>query len=134
MEYKKSYAGFWVWLLVMCNLTLGGAFLPDMGTQILVAIIDNVMTISIFVLTLMIYLNEKVYWYNGTSYEEAREAGSMRRKAFALAHMKRFGGFAAIFLLYSIVSILVGISYWIDIVVVTAGLVIAAISTMKIKL
>lgn len=134
MEYKKSYLGFWLWLLAMCALSFMCAFLPEMDEQIMIAIIDNIMTSSCFVLTVIVYLTENIYWYNGTSYEDALNAGKERRKKFALAHMKRFGIFAGVFLLYSVISILLGIPYGVDIVVVVAGLVITAISTVKIKL
>lgn len=134
MEYKKSYLGFWLWMLGFCALYFMCIFLPEMKIQVLIAILDNIMTIGCFVLTLIIYLNEKIYWYNGTDYEVALNAGSERRKAFALAHMKCFGGFAGIFLVYSVISILIGIPYGIDIVVVTVGIVVTALSTIRIKL
>lgn len=134
MEYKKSYLGFWLWILGFCSAYFLCAFLPNMRTQLLVAILDNIMTISTFILTLIIFLSENIYWYNGTEYEEALAAGSERRKTFALAHMKCFGGFAAGFFVYSLLSILLGIPYGVDIAVVTIGLVITAIRTIKIKL
>lgn len=65
---------------------------------------------------------------------EAKEAGSERRKKFALVHMKRFGYFALAFFLYNVVSVLVGVPYGVDITIACVGLVIVAFSTMKIKL
>lgn len=56
------------------------------------------------------------------------------RKSFALEHMKRFGYFAFCYLIYSIISIIIGIPYGIDIAVAGVGIVIAAVSTVTIKL
>ena len=87
------------------------------------------------------YLSDKTEKYmvnllkdDGISYEEAKEAGSERRKKFALVHMKRFGYFALAFFLYNVVSVLVGVPYGVDITIACVGLVIVAFSTMKIKL
>lgn len=75
-----------------------------------------------------------IYWYNGTSYEEAKVAGPERRKQFACKIMKRFGYCTLAFFFYSIFSIMIGILYGIDITVALVGIVGTAISTMKIKL
>ncbi|MCI5502305.1 MAG: hypothetical protein MR409_10420 [Lachnospiraceae bacterium] len=56
------------------------------------------------------------------------------RKSFALEHMKRFGYFAFCYLIYSIISIIIGIPYGIDIAVAGMGIVVAAVSTVTIKL
>ena len=48
--------------------------------------------------------------------------------------MKRFGYFALGFLVYTIISIMLGIPYGFDIAIACAGILIAAISTIKIKL
>lgn len=133
-EYKKSYLGFGIWLLAFCFVYFACCFLPKMNIQILTAILDNVMTIGCFVLCFIIYKTEYIYWYNGTSYEDARDAGTERRKKFAYEHMKRFGLFAIVFFVYSIISIIIGIPYWFDIVMVTVGIVATAISTINIKL
>lgn len=133
-EYKKSYKAFGLWLLGMCVAYFGCIFVPIKDIQVQLAVVDNIMTISCFVLTWIIYKKEAIYWYNGTTFEAAEEAGSDRRKAFALEHMKRFGLFAGGFLVYSILSILMGLPYGLDIMIATIGLVVAAVSTIKIKL
>lgn len=132
--YKKSYTGFAVWLIGFCVVVVGVCFLPNLSTQLTLAVVDNASTIGIFILTLLIYQTESVYWYNGTSYEDAKAAGSERRKAFAMAHMKRFGYFALAFLAYTVVSLMLGIPYGFDIVIACVGILIAALSTLKIKL
>lgn len=132
--YKKSYTGFVVWFIGFCVVVVGACFLPNLGTQLTLAVVDNASTIGIFILTLLIYQTESVYWYNGTSYEDAKAVGSERRKAFALAHMKRFGYLALIFLAYSVVSLMVGIPYGFDVAIACAGILIVALSTIKLKL
>ena len=77
--YKKSYTGFVIWLIGFCVVVVGACFLPNLGTQLTLAVVDNASTIGIFILTLLIYQTEYVYWYNGTSYEEAKAAGSERK-------------------------------------------------------
>lgn len=134
MELKKSYKGFIIWMLGFCAICFGTVFLPVKDAGILLRIIDNICTIGITVLAFIIYKTEYVYWYNGITYEEAVKAGSEKRKAFAWQHLKRFGSFALVFLIFSIVSQVTGISYWIDIIVAVIGLVAAAISTINIKL
>lgn len=133
-EYKKSYCGFWVWLIGFCLACFACVFIPKTSMQILIAVIDNIMIIGCFILSFIIYKTGYVYWYNGTSYEEAKKAGEERRNRFALLHMKRFGYFALIFLIYSIVSVWIGLPYGIDITIATIGLVGVAISTINIKL
>ena len=96
MELKKSYKGFIIWMLGFCTICFGTVFLPVKDTGILLRIIDNICTIGITVLAFIIYKTEYVYWYNGTTYEEAVKAGSEKRNAFAWQHMKRFGSFAQV--------------------------------------
>ena len=132
--YKKSYTGFVIWLIGFCVVVVGACFLPNLGTQLTLAVVDNASTIGIFILTLLIYQTESVYWYTGTSYEDAKAVGSERRKAFALAHMKRFGCLALMFLAYSVVSLMVGIPYGFDVTIACAGILIVALSTIKLKL
>ena len=71
---------------------------------------------------------------NGVTYEQAVEAGSARRKAFALRHLVRFGICTAIYLLFAVVGQIIGWPFWIDIIVFTVGVIGAAISTIGITL
>ena len=92
------------------------------------------MTIGMALLTWIIYKNEKIYWYTGLSYEDARKAGSEQRKEYAMKHFKRFGIFAGIYLVYSIIALLFDIPIGVSITIVLIGLVGVALSTMNIKL
>ena len=53
--YKKSYTGFVIWLIGFCVLTVGACFLPNLSTQLTLAVVDNACTIGIFILTFLIY-------------------------------------------------------------------------------
>jgi len=133
-DLKKSYKGFVIWLVLYMISFFVPIFLPSMSTQLLIAVIDNIMLIGCAILSLIIYITEQIYWYNGTSYEDAVAAGSERRKCFALEHLKRFGIAAVAFLIYSVISILIGIPYGVDITIAIVAILVAAISTIKIKL
>lgn len=131
---KKSYTGFAVWLIAfiaaMCVLV------PVMGKefQLAMRLILLLMGWGIAVLAFITWRTEQVYWYNGTSYEEAAEAGSERRKAFAWKHLRVFGGYALGLSAFVALMQFVGASAWIDFTVGTVGLVAAAFFTIPIKL
>ena len=85
-------------------------------------------------LAYLIWRTEYVYWYNGTTYEEADTAGSERRKEFAWRHLLIFLRFALVMTAVSILAMMLGWSAWIDFTVGTVGLVVACICTTPIKL
>lgn len=132
--YQKSYKLFILWLLafVLCLFLI--SLLPTNDIHLVVDVIMNYMTISIAVLTLIIYCTENIYWYNGTTYEEANEAGAERRRKFALAHFKRFLIGALVNLCFCVISYMLGFRFAYDIIVGIVVLVGSAISTIKIKL
>ncbi len=134
MELKKSYRGFAIWLVIFCLLSVGICFLPEMETQYMIAIVDNFLFISVVVLTLIIYKADRVYWYTGVSYEQAAAVSKERRMEYGKMHLKRFGIAAVLFLVYSIISILVGIPYGVDITVALVLIVGVALSTIRLKL
>lgn len=133
-EYRKSYLGLVLWLIAFCMAETSCFFLPINEIKMQLAFFDNIMTVSLFLLTYIIYKTEYVYWYNGTEFTAAKEAGKERRKRFAAEHMKRFGYFTLTFFIYTIISYLLKFPYGIDISMVVIGTIAAAISTVKIKL
>ncbi|MGN0514899.1 MAG: hypothetical protein ACI4GD_11525 [Lachnospiraceae bacterium] len=134
MEYKKSYKGFVIWMVLFIICMFACAFVPTEDGNLITLLIDNIMTIGMALLTWLIYKNEKIYWYTGLSYEDAKKAGSEQRKEYAMKHFKRFGIFAGIYLVYSIIALLFDIPIGVSITIVLIGLVGAALSTMNIKL
>lgn len=134
MELKKSYKGFVIWMLAFCMLAISVCYLPISSYEVMTRIVDNLCAFGITFLTFIIYKTEYVYWYSGISYEEARETESERRKIFAWKHLKRFGFFSLMFFIFSIVAQILQVSVWIDIVILTVGFVIVALSTTHFKL
>ena len=133
MEYKKSYAGLVLWLVLFLGFCFGVLLLPVEGMTMM-RITIQLCTLGMTGLALIVYLNGYVYWYNGVSYEEARDAGEERRKQYAFKHLRVFGIYAVCGLLFSAVLQLLHISEWVDFVVLTIGLIAVAISTIRIKL
>lgn len=135
-EYKKSYSGFIIWMVLFIAAMSVLPLFPIIQEKekIGILIIGNLVTISMAILTLIIYVNDKIYWYNGISYEEAKECGAKLRKKCAFRHFKRFGIFAMIYLIYSMISVIADFPYAADVYYLFIGIVITAISTIGIKL
>ena len=133
MEYKKSYLGLVLWLIGFLALCFGVLLLPVSG-MFMMRMTINLCTLGMAILAWIIFLTGAVYWYNGISYEEARDAGEEKRKQYALKHLRVFGIFAVCGLLFSTVMHLMHVSEWVDFTVLTIGLMAAAISTIRFKL
>lgn len=131
---KKSYKGFFLWMVIFLITMVGSVLLPIEDIALLTRIEVNVCILNVALLAYIIYKTECVYWYNGTEFQDAVEAGSERRKAFAWKHLKTFGGFAIVFLVFSIVAHIFKIPYGTDIVVGMVGMCVSAIRTISIKL
>lgn len=134
MELKKSYRGFVIWLILFVAVLAGLMFLPVEDGGLLTRIIIVYTAAALASLAWIIWRTERVYWYNGTEYEQAVAAGSERRKCFAWRHFRIFCGFAVVLLAFCAFTQLMGWPWWIDIVVGTVGLCAAAFSTMPIRL
>ncbi len=134
MELRKSYKGLIMWIVFFFIIMFGTSFLPIKDGEILTRIVLNICIFSIVLLTFIIYKTEYVYWYNGTTYEEAVQAGSERRKIFAWKHLKKFAIFAIVYLITSIALDLLEVTIFIDVILVMLGSIITAISTITIKL
>ena len=135
MEYRKSYRGLVLWLVGYLALAFSPLLLPK-GTDagLLLRLIQNLTSVGIAALMWIIWRTESVYWINGTSFEQARDAGSERRRAFAAAHLRVFARFAVGYALFSAVTQLMGVHFAVDIAVFTVGLIVAAVSTVRFKL
>lgn len=134
MELKKSYTGFIIWLLCFFVCCFAPAFLGIHDETLIIRIVMNVITLSMAVLTYMIYRNGYVYWYSGITYEEAAKVSEERRKAYAYKHWKIFGIFAVAYLVFSVVLYLLQVGFWVDLVVCVIGLFAVAVRTIWFKL
>ena len=134
MEYRKSYKGFILWLLGYLLAAFAPTLLPSMDADLMMRLIFNLTAVGIVLLILIMLRTESVYWINGVTFEQARDAGSERRRAFARAHLARFGYFALGYALFSAFTQLRGLNIAIDGVVFCVGLVAVALTTRNIKL
>lgn len=129
---KKSYRELILWMLGFTAVITGAAFLPigeDVG--LLIRVLDNLTMVSVAILMLVIWRTEKVFYFNGITFEEAVEAGPDRRRAYAWKHVRLFGVAAAVYLLYSVVAQLLHLNWWIDIILILAGLLAAGLYSNK---
>lgn len=134
MEYKRSYKGFVIWVILFLAVMIGSIFIPLTDIEMHLRIDTNICTIMITLLTFIIYKTQNIYWFNGIEYEEALKAGESRRKAYAFKHFKYFSVLSIIVLVFSIIMYITSQSPWIDFIIGMLGLIITAISTIKIKL
>ena len=132
--YKKSYKGFVWWLIAFLAGMAAICCLPVKDEAVLIRLIMLLMSWYMAALALYVWRTEQIYWYNGTSFEDAEAAGSERRKEFAWRHFLIFGRFALLMTAVSCATSLLGWSYWIDFAFGTVGLTVACFCTMPIKL
>lgn len=89
---------------------------------------------SIYLLVFIIYKGEYVYWYTGgPSYEEAKTAGSTKRKEYDKAHLDLFRKMTLISSLYLLLSFFFYFSIYIDILIVSLAIVLATLKSTPIK-
>lgn len=134
MHYKQSYKKLIIWIIWFMASFLSLPFLPIDNIAFITRLSLNYLTLNITLLMFIIYKTEAIYWFNGTTYEEALNAGSQRRKAFALRHLQFFGYFTLSFFIVSIFLHAICMPYWIDITICFIGLIAVALSTNTIKL
>ena len=132
---KKSYKGFWIFMALYVLSMFSCVLLPESwGGFTIGRIILNMCTLGIALLSWIIYRADRVYWYNGITYEEAEAAGPQRRSACAREHAKRFGIAAGLFLVFSVFAQLFQIPFYNDVWLAIVALVGTAVSTIGIKL
>ena len=135
MEYKESYKGL-IFFFVGFILTLvGSAYLSVLFFyQHIVRVSMSVVSLGIALMSMIVCKTQYVYWYNGVTFDDAKDAGEKRRRAFANAHHRLFAIFAALQITFSIMMGIFSITQWVDFAVASVGLCLVAIGTLKIKL
>lgn len=134
-EYKKTYKPFIAWLIgfpviLMVITKILGEF--SIKVSVLTTLILTV--VSLYLLMLIIYKGEYVYWINGgPTYEEAKEAGSEVRKKYAKEHLDIFFKIMKVTLVYGVISFLLKLSIWVDIPFITLNVMVAAFATLSIN-
>lgn len=134
MELKKSYTGFVLWMICFVALMFLIVLIPSEDFQLPMRLIMLLMSWGVASMAFIIWRTEYVYWYNGTTYEEAVAAGHERRRAFAWLHLKVFVRFALLMTAVSCLTCLMEWSAWIDFVFGTVGLIVTACCTIPFKL
>ena len=133
--YRKTYKGLIIGVLVYAVLIIAlPLMLPNLDGDSATRLIMCLTALGMAALTYAVWRTEYVYWYNGTTFEEAEKAGSERRKAFALRHFRLFGLFALAALVYAAIACLLGLPWWVDMILVGGGLIVCAFWSMKYKL
>ncbi len=136
---EKSYRLFYLWLIgfvtvMFAAAALSGRLSAVCGRDVSMKLTLSAAFISLSALMLIIYFTERVYYLNGTSYGQAKAAGSERRKAFARDHLRVFVMAFIGWLLWLIVSFVFHTAFWLDAPVFAVFVVSAAFSTMKFRL
>lgn len=134
-EYKKTYKPLILWLILfpLIAIVIPLRFI-NASEKILALTLMTISLVAIYLLMLLIYKGEYVYWINGgPSFEEARQAGSEKRREYARAHLDIFLKYTLLGLIYLPVSLILNFSMWIDILLIFMLIVIAALKTVGIK-
>ncbi|MDD6040786.1 MAG: hypothetical protein PUD63_06265 [Clostridia bacterium] len=132
--YRKSYTGFVLWLGAFLAAMLLVSLIPGDDPAQPARALMIVILVAVAGLAWIIWRNERVYWYTGISFEQAQQAGSERRKAYALKHLRLFGGYALLALAAILGAQLARLPWWADSSVVIAGLIAAALRTTAYRL
>ncbi len=135
-EYKKSYTGF----LIILLLYLIAAFLPIFIPAIhdrpgaVTAWMCFSTAVFVFVMILYIYKSEKLYLFSGVTFEQASKLSSEQRRNYAYLTLKKFLPATVILIAYSVLAFIAKLPDALSIVIMCLVLVAAAFSTMKIKM
>lgn len=135
-EYQKTYKPLSGWLILLFAVLLAVGILPApfVSGETLTRMTMLATLLMVDGLMLIIWRGEYVYWLNsGPTFEQARDAGSEARKAYALAHLKPFLWATPPVCLLMILSLRLAWPAWIDITCTCAALIIADLSTIRIK-
>lgn len=133
-DYNKTYKPFILWIIGFptISIIIQKFFDSSRKMSILIMLLSTV--IAIYMLMLIIYKGEYVYWINGgPSYEEAKSAGSQKRKQYAKAHLELFFKMTLVCFLYGLISIIFKFPQFIDISLISLAIIITALLTIPIK-
>lgn len=90
------------------------------------------LVISLYILMLMIYKGEYVYYINGgPNFREAAQMGREKRKAYGKAHLDKFRKMLLISVIYAVVSFILNLNIGFDIVFISLLIVLTVFSTQR---
>lgn len=135
-EYKKSYTGFLIILLLYLIAAFLPIFIPVMHDRpgAVTAWMCFATAVFVFALIFYIYKSEKLYLFSGVTYEQAARLSSEQRRNYAYLHVKKFLPATVILIAYSVLAFIAKLPDALSIVILCLVLVATAFSTMKIKI
>lgn len=135
-EYKKSYTGFVIILLLYLIAAFLPIFIPVIHDRpgAVTAWMCFATAVFVFALIFYIYKSEKLYLFSGVTYEQAAKLSSEQRRNYAYLTLKKFLPATVILIAYSVLAFIAKLPDALSIVILCLVLVAAAFSTMKIKI
>ncbi len=141
-EYKKTYKPLIAWLIgyslisiiIIRAIDRLSSLTKKMSvkTSALFYLIFTV--ISLYILMLIIYKGEYIYWINGgPNFKQAQRMTSGERKEYAGKHLAIFSKVMLVTFLYGFISLILVLPFWLDVILITLFVVIAGFSTMWIR-
>ena len=132
MKEKPTYKGFLLWLVFFLVSFMPAIQLKD--RDLAGRLFFGIGLIDLIILMTMMYCTERIYWFSGISFEQARQAGSQQEKNYALRILKRFMYLLGIFLIYAFIGHIWHFHNLFDMVIIIFGMIITCFSIFKIQL
>ena len=135
-EYKKSYTGFLIILLLYLIAAFVPIFIPVLHDRpgAVTAWLCFATALFVFVMIFYIYKSEKLYLFSGVTYEQAAGLSPEKRRNYAYLTLKKFLPATVILIAYSLLAFIARLPDALSVIVMCLVLVAAAFSTMKIKI
>ncbi len=133
-EYIKTWKPFIAWIIgfPIIGIIIPAAF--NVSAKISTLITLLITAAYLYLLMLIIYKGEYVYWINGgPTYEEAKSEGSERRRKYAKAHLDLFSKMTLVCIAYGLISLLLNFHIWIDIIIISGAIIVTTFATIPIK-
>ncbi|MBR5896119.1 MAG: hypothetical protein IKZ39_00705 [Lachnospiraceae bacterium] len=135
-EYKKSYLGFVIILLLYLAVAFAPIFIPAINDRPGAGTAWMCFATALFVFAVIyyIYRSGKIYIFSGISYEDALKISPEKRRNYAYLHVKKFLPCTVILIAYSLLAYIAKLPDALSVVLMVVVLVATALSTNKIKL
>ena len=135
-EYKKSYWGFLIILLLYLAAAFSPIFIPAIRERHGAGSAWMVFSTAVFVFALIFYIYKtgKIYIFTGVTYEEALKLTPEQRKNYGYLHLRKFLPATILLVAYAVLAYIAKLPDAVSVVVMLVVLVATALSTTKIKL
>lgn len=136
-NYVKTYKPLIAWLIILPLVVIGVSesletVNENLKLDVLISFI--IIVVGLYVLMLIVYKREYVYWISGgPSYEEARAAGSKKRRQYAKKHLNIFTKMMLLSFIYIGASLVLKIPLGMDLLIIPMIIIISVFFTMKIR-